>query len=58
MYSILSGLPWFAWIPIVAIICGCLVGVVMFVVNAIHRHEERMAMIKQGLDPSKIDEKE
>ncbi len=58
MYNILSGLPWVAWIPIVAIICGSLVCVVMFVVNAIHRHEERMEMIKQGLDPSKINEKE
>ncbi len=57
MYEILARLPWVAWVPIVAIICGSLVCVVMFVVNAIHRHAERMEMIKQGLDPSKIDDK-
>ena len=57
MYDILARLPWVAWVPIVAIICGSGVGLVMFVVKAIHQHEERMAMIKQGIDPSKIDDK-
>jgi hypothetical protein len=57
MYEILSRLPWVAWVPICAIVCSALVFTVVFVVNAIHRHEERMAMIKQGLDPSKIDDK-
>ena len=57
MYEIMRSIPWVGWVPIVAIICGSVVCVVMFIVNAIHRHEERMAMIKQGQDPSKIDEK-
>ena len=57
MYDILARLPWVAWVPIVAIICGSVVCIVMFVVKATHRHEERMEMIKQGQDPSKIDDK-
>ena len=58
MYEILRSLPWFAWVPICAIVCSAVVFTVIFVVNAVHRHEERMAMIKQGLDPSKLDGKE
>ncbi len=54
MYEILRSIPWVGWVPIVAIICCSVVSVVMFVVKAIHRHEERMEMIKQGMDPSKI----
>jgi hypothetical protein len=40
-------IPWFAWIPIVAIICGAVVKVVQMS----HRHEERMAMIRAGMRP-------
>ena len=57
MYDILMRIPWVAWIPICAIICSAVVFAVVFIVNAIHRHEERMEMIKQGLDPSKFDDK-
>ena len=53
MYEIVKSIPWFGWIPIVAIICGS----VMFIVSAVHRHAERMEMIKQGMDPSKNDDK-
>jgi hypothetical protein len=45
--AILNALPWFAWIPIVAIVGGTTSGVVkMWVV-----HRERMAMIRQGIHP-------
>lgn len=52
MYEILRSIPWYAWIAIVAIVCSA----VRSIFNGIHRHDERMAMIKQGLDPSKIDD--
>jgi hypothetical protein len=45
--SIFSAIPWFAWIPIVAIVCGTIGGVV----NSIHKHKERMAMIHMGMHP-------
>jgi hypothetical protein len=45
--SILDALPWYAWIPIVAIICGTIGGLVK--TSIIHR--ERMAMIQQGMHP-------
>jgi hypothetical protein len=45
--TILSTIPWFAWIPIVAIICGTISGVVA----SAHRHKERMAMIQMGIHP-------
>jgi hypothetical protein len=44
---ILSAIPWFAWIPIVAIICGSINGVVL----ALAKHNERMAMIRMGMHP-------
>jgi hypothetical protein len=45
--SILEALPWYAWIPILAIVCGTLGGLVK--TSIIHR--ERMAMIRQGMHP-------
>jgi hypothetical protein len=45
--SILEALPWFAWIPIVAIICGTIGTVFKLSIS----HRERMAMIKQGMHP-------
>ena len=53
MYSILQSIPWFAWIAIIAILSSAMVSIF----RGIHRHEERMEMIKQGMDPSKIDDK-
>jgi ABC-type nitrate/sulfonate/bicarbonate transport system permease component len=45
--SILSAIPWFAWIPIVAIICGAFNGAIC----TITKHNERMAMIRMGMHP-------
>ncbi len=51
--TILETIPWFAWIPIVAIICGTISGVV----TSMHRHAERMAMIRMGMHPDAKSEK-
>jgi hypothetical protein len=45
--SILASIPWFAWIAIVAILCGT----VSKVIAMSHRHRERMAMIQAGMHP-------
>jgi hypothetical protein len=45
--SILSAFPWYAWIPIAAIIGGSAVAIV----KALTTHQERMAMIRQGIHP-------
>ena len=50
MLEILRSLPWYAWIAIVAIISQAMVSIF----KLIHRHDERMEMIKQGSDPAKI----
>ncbi len=50
---ILNSIPWFAWIPIVAIICGTIGGVV----KSITVHKERMAMIRMGMHPDAKSEK-
>lgn len=47
LVTILSTIPWFAWIPIVAIICGSINGVV----STLAKHNERMAMIRMGMHP-------
>ena len=47
----MSSLPWYAWVAIVAILAGAF----QSVVKSIHRHEQKMAMIKQGMDPSTLD---
>lgn len=43
----IESIPWFAWIPIVAIVCGCITGVV----RMNHCHTERIEMIRQGMHP-------
>ncbi len=53
MLEFLKSIPWYAWIAITAIISSAVVSIF----KGIHRHDERMAMIKQGSDPSKIDDK-
>lgn len=45
--SILAPIPWFAWIAIIAIVCGA----VTKVVAMSHRHRERMMMIQAGMHP-------
>jgi hypothetical protein len=50
----LVGFPWFAWIAIVAIICGS----ISQIITQCHRHFERMEMIRHGMNPdSKNSEK-
>ncbi len=51
--SILTSIPWFAWIPIVAIICGAIGGIV----KSVQVHDERMAMIRMGMHPDQKTEK-
>jgi hypothetical protein len=51
--SILQSIPWFAWIPIVAIICGTIGGIV----KSVQQHDERMAMIRMGMHPDLKTEK-
>jgi hypothetical protein len=51
--TIFQTIPWFAWIPIVAIICGTVGGVV----KSVHCHAERMAMIRMGIHPDAKTEK-
>jgi len=51
--NILTAIPWFAWIPIVAIVCGT----VGEVVKSLTKHNERMAMIKMGMHPDAQHEK-
>jgi hypothetical protein len=48
--SILTALPWFAWIPIVAIIGGTVGSVTKMIIT----HNERMAMIRQGMNPDAV----
>ena len=52
MIDFLRVIPWYAWVAIIAILAGAF----QTVVKAIHRHEEKMAMIKWGMDPSQLDE--
>lgn len=50
-YLFLSGIPWFAWIPISAIVLGVGGGVMTKLVELSQRHRERMAMIQAGMHP-------
>ncbi|MFO0949978.1 MAG: hypothetical protein U0835_02270 [Isosphaeraceae bacterium] len=46
-FHVVSAIPWFAWIAIVGIICGSITSWIQM--N--HSHAERMAMIRQGMNP-------
>jgi hypothetical protein len=46
-FRLLTSIPWFAWIAIVAIISGCVSGVV----KMRYQHLERLEMIRQGMNP-------
>jgi hypothetical protein len=50
MSEFIRAIPWYAWIVVVAILAYAFHSIV----KAIHRHEEKMAIIKQGKDPSSI----
>ena len=45
--ELVQSMPWYGWVAIVAILGGTVKGVVASSL----RHQERMAMIKQGVDP-------
>ena len=51
--AIINALPWFAWIPIVAIVCGTIGGLMKTLII----HRERMAMIRNGIHPDAPDAK-
>jgi hypothetical protein len=51
--SILNCLPWFAWIAIVAIVCGTIDDLLKRSI----KHRERMAMIQHGINPDAPTEK-
>ncbi len=46
-WQFLHTIPWWAWIPIVAIVCGTITRLVAMS----HKHHERMEMIRHGIDP-------
>jgi len=46
-WNFLNHIPWYAWITIV----GIIVGGIRAVVSMSHKHQERMEMIRQGMDP-------
>ena len=50
LINFLNRLPWYAWMGIVAIAAST----VTQLVRMSHRHEERMALIKQGRDPESV----
>ncbi|WP_165235149.1 hypothetical protein [Aquisphaera insulae] len=43
----LNGMPWFAWIAIVAIVCNC----INQIVAQSQKHFERIEMIRHGMNP-------
>jgi len=51
--TILTALPWFAWIAIVAIVCGTIDDLLKRSI----KHRERMAMIQRGINPDAPTEK-
>jgi hypothetical protein len=46
-----SEIPWFAWIPIVAIVGGVVSNTLTGLAKLTYRHRERMAMIQMGMHP-------
>lgn len=46
-----QSIPWFGWIPILAIVGGIASGTITKLVELIHRHKERMTMIRAGMHP-------
>jgi hypothetical protein len=51
MSELVYSIPWFAWIPIIAIVGGIGAGTLTKLVEMSHRHTERMAMIRMGMHP-------
>ena len=46
---ILSSIPWFGWVAIVAIVCGTITSAIRLT----NSHAERMEKIRMGMDPGK-----
>ena len=46
-FKFLSGIPWFAWIAIIVLVGG----IIRQLVVTSHKHQERMEMIRHGIDP-------
>ncbi len=44
-------IPWFAWIPIVAIVGGIVRSTITGIVKSTYQHRERMEMIRMGMHP-------
>lgn len=42
-----TSMPWYAWIAIVAIVCGAITKML----SMTHEHRERLEMIRQGMNP-------
>jgi hypothetical protein len=47
----LEVIPWFAWIPILAIVGGIVSGTVTGILKLSYSHRERMTMIRMGMHP-------
>jgi hypothetical protein len=47
VYQFATSIPWFAWIAIIAIVSGSISSTAC----AWFKHRERMAMIRQGMNP-------
>jgi hypothetical protein len=47
----IAAIPWFAWIPLSAIILGIASGTITTLVKQSQQHRERMAMIRMGMHP-------
>jgi hypothetical protein len=47
----ITAIPWFAWIPISAIVLGFVSGTITTLVKQSQQHRERMAMIRMGIHP-------
>ena len=50
VFGFLNGIPWFAWISIVAIVCSSIGGIA----KMRYKHLERIEMIRQGMNPNDI----
>lgn len=48
-----SGVPWYAWVAIVAIGGG----IIRQIVVMSHKHQERMEMIRHGMDPRDLNKR-
>jgi hypothetical protein len=47
LQQLVTTMPWYAWVAIVAILGGTVSGIVKLVIN----HRERMAMLNHGINP-------